>query len=123
MKTKNLQNAVATSPLNGVYQFDVNQDRLASIQSYDNEWNREFLSHVSAIYPYTMSPESSKIVSEVAQEISRYLKTQTDNHQTWSVYADSGNYYDKLLNRVSIPDTIEPIIFNLITGHNFSPTG
>ena len=113
MKTKNLQNAVATSPLNGVYQFDVNQDRLASIQSYDNEWNREFLSHVSATYPYTMSPESSKIVSEVAQEISRYLKTQTDNHQTWSVYADSGNYYDKLLNRVSIPDTIEPIIFNI----------
>jgi hypothetical protein len=113
MKTKILQNTIATSPLEGVYQFHVNKDRLVSIQSYDNEWNSEFLSHVSASYPYTMSPETSKIVSEIAQEISGYLRTQTDEHQTWSVNSDRGNYYDKLLNRVSIPDTIDPIVYNI----------
>ena len=92
--------------------FFIKNELLEKSVLYDQHWNNKFFRYVSQYYPYTTSPESPEITSQIAQDILKLIRSEWDIDYTWKVYADNGNYYDKLLNRVSITETIKPIFHN-----------
>jgi len=92
------------------YKIEINPEIIQECSIHDQAWDREFKKHVADNYPYTMSPETTRLIASASTELKKKMHDAGFNLESWIKLTESESYVMGVLRRVMITDTIEPII-------------
>ncbi len=76
----------------------------------DKEWDEGFRKFVGTNYPYTMSPKTSKLIAKLGTELKKQMFDNGFEIDRWKIDPEEEPYVLGVLRRVTVTDTIEPII-------------
>lgn len=95
------------------YKVQISPEVAQQCLLYDREWDVDFRKYIGPEYPYTMSPETTRVIAEASTDMKRYMLEKGFNINKWEVGDQNKEpYVMSVLRRVCITDTIEPIIDN-----------
>jgi hypothetical protein len=97
---------------NGLKSYKVEVDHKFVQECYinDQEWDEGFRKFVGTNYPYTMSPKTSKLIAHLGTELKKQMYDNGFEIDPWKIEPEEEPYVLGVLRRVTVTDTIEPII-------------
>jgi len=108
-------NLIAQDSEEGIqtYKVEVSPEVAEQCRRFDKEWDLDFRKFIGPEYPYTMSPQTTRIIAEVSKEIKQKMLDNGFDIDRWEVGdKETEPYVMGVLRRVCVPDTFEPIFDN-----------
>lgn len=111
-ETNNIVNLVEEEHEYGMssYRIEINPEFVQECYIHDQAWDEEFKKYVARDYPYTMSPQTTRLIASASTELKKEMHNVGFDVESWIRLSESEPYVMGVLRRVMITDTIEPII-------------
>lgn len=92
------------------YKIEMNPQFVQECFIHDQAWDEEFKKHVARDYPYTMSPQTTRLIASASTELKQKMRDVGFDLDSWVSFSENEPYVMGVLRRVMVTDTIEPII-------------
>lgn len=92
------------------YRIRINPEFVQECYTYDQAWDEEYKKFIAHDYPYTMSPETTRLIAMVSTELKEKMHDAGFELEHWLKLSENEPYVMGVLRRVMVTDTIEPII-------------
>lgn len=92
------------------YKIEISPEFVQECYTYDQAWDEEYKKFIAHDYPYTMSPQTTRLIASVSTELKGKMHDAGFSVQSWIKFSESESYVMGVLRRVMVTDTIEPII-------------
>lgn len=108
----NMVNLVVEKYKDGLssYRIEINPEFVQECYTHDRAWDEEYKKFVAHDYPYTMSPQTTRLIASVSTELKEKMMEAGFHLESWMKFSESEPYVMGVLRRVMVTDTIEPII-------------
>ncbi len=92
------------------FRLEVDPQFVQECYIHDKEWDEGFRKFVGPNYPYTMSPKTSQAIATLGTELKKRMFDSGFEIDPWKIEPEEEPYVLGVLRRVTVTDTIEPII-------------